>query len=120
MRFPHLLTLALLGLLCLGADGPPTMQEIQQDFDAQKYQDVLKKVSQALQLKGNAGQAYDRPALFKLKGEAHLRMKQTAPAADAFTMAAKEATDPKEVGLCNATALLIKRSQNGVYKPKQP
>src|SRR5262245_59529835 len=84
MRFPHLLTLALIGLLCLGADGPPTMQEIQQDFDAQKYQDVLKKVSQALQIKGNAGQAYDRAALFKLKGEAHLRMKQTAPAADAF------------------------------------
>src|SRR6185369_11837898 len=47
-------------------------------------------------------------------------MKQNAPAAEAFTSAAKETTDAKEVGLCNATALLIKRSQNGMYTPKQP
>jgi hypothetical protein len=120
MTLSRLVTLVLVGTLCCNAAAQPTQQDIQQDFDAEKYQDALKKLSTALGMKGNAAQAYDRVALFKLKGESHLRLKQPAPASDSFTNAAKEAKDSKEVGLCNATALLIKRSTNGVYTPKLP
>jgi hypothetical protein len=111
----------LLGvLLCAGANAQPTQEEIQQDYDGQKYQDVLKKVASVLSLKGNAAQGYDRVALYKLKAESHLRLKQNAPAIEAFTNAAKEATDAKIAGECNALALLVKRSPGGRYTPKQP
>jgi hypothetical protein len=120
MKRRHLPGLVLAGIICLGADPLPTMEQIQQDFDSQKYPDVLKKLSQVLPLKGQAAQGYDRVALLMLKGETHLRLKQPAPSSEAFSSAAKEATDEKLIGQCNATALLVKRSTNGMYQPKQP
>jgi hypothetical protein len=107
-------------MLCIPAAAQPTQQEIEQDIEAGKHQDALKKLSTLLGLRGNAAQGYDRAELFRLKGEAHLALKQQAPAAEAFTNAAKEAKDAKDVGLYNATALLIKRSSGGMYAPKQP
>src|SRR4051812_32829569 len=86
MRFVAIVALStlLFGSQALAADAPPTMADIQQDFDAQKYQDVLKKVAQAITLSNKPGSEFDKAKLFELKGESHLRLKQQAPASEAF------------------------------------
>lgn len=109
----------LLALVAADPVPPPTMEQIQADFQAQQYQEVIKKVAQALPLSTRAGSNYDRGELFKLKAESHLRLKQWPLAADAFNMAAKESTgDPAAV--LKSTGTLVRRSNNGVYSPKQP
>jgi hypothetical protein len=120
---PARVVVPLLAMVCLflvAADTPPSMSEIQQDYDAQKYQDVLKKVAQVLPAANKAGSEYDRAKLFELKAESHLRLKQQQPASEAFAQAAKAGSDEKQIAADTATALLVKRSQNLKYNPKQP
>src|SRR4051794_34839746 len=56
----------------------PTMQELQQLRDQKQWQPLLQKLGRVTQLKGNAGQSYDRYELLMMKGEAHLQLKQAA------------------------------------------
>src|SRR5437762_8911449 len=75
-----------------GAEPLPTQQDIQAKLDAGQFQDVIKEAQRAIAMKGEAAKQFDRGALFAMKGEAHLRLKQSAPAAEAFTQAAKESS----------------------------
>jgi hypothetical protein len=98
--------------------GVITIDAIQQDFDSQKYADVIRKSTMALNYKGPSAPQLDRGTLLALKAEAYLRLRQFLPAADTFTLAAKEATDEKDIALDKSTALLIRRSPAGQYTPK--
>jgi len=96
----------------------PTLAEIKTDFDAGKYQDVLKKSQRAVSGKGDPSKQPDRAAIENLKGEAQLHLKQFPQAIESFNAAAKDATDTKDVGQYRAMALLVKRSPGGRYVPK--
>lgn len=97
-----------------------TMAEIQADYEAQKYQEVVRKTNTALNLKGNLAVGFDRAELQVLRGEAYLRLKQNPNAVTAFNAAVKETTDSTKGGLWTATAVLIGKSPGGRYVPKQP
>ena len=151
MRFTRsilaLITIALLvpapRALCQTNQPVPTLEEIKADFDAGKYQDVVKKATKALATKPGAdsarsgskgasgagatpaagagaiaGKSLDRGPIEALKADAHLHLKQNQPAVEAFTAAARDTEDPTDVGLYRATALLIKRSRGQTYVPK--
>src|SRR5215211_1177749 len=100
------------------AEPLPTQEELQALFDAGDYTQVLQKMGRVLTLKGAAAKAYDRHGLLRLKGESHLRLKQSAPAASAFGDAAEVAADPNDKAVDLATELLIKRSPNLKYTAK--
>ncbi|HVT89915.1 MAG TPA: hypothetical protein VHD56_13760 [Tepidisphaeraceae bacterium] len=114
--------LSMICLLALLAAGPelPTMNEIQADFDAKRYTDVIRKVVNIVQLRGNAAASYDKHLLYTLRAESHLRLKQFSAASEAYAAAAKESKDEKSARWDSAMALLIKRSPQGMYMPKQP
>ena len=100
------LTIVVLLVFCVPAmliaqtAQPPTLADIKADYDAAKYQDVIKKSLRVLSVKGEGVKQPDRGAI------------------EAFTAAAKDSTDQKDVGLYRATALLIKRSPGAKYSPK--
>ena len=96
----------------------PTTQQLKQQLDTGKPQDVIVAVGRLLALKGDAAKAYDRYDLFCLRGEACLKNKMMLPAAEAFAAAQKETTDPKKQGEARANELLIRRSRTGGYTPK--
>src|SRR3954468_10176542 len=105
MRFHRVAVVSLSALLTLGltqrngasaapAADAPTMDQIQKDYEAKKYPDVIKEVAVALPLSGDATKGYDKSALLALKGESHLQLKQIQPASEAYAAAAKESQDP--------------------------
>ncbi len=109
------------GTLALAAPGnAPTMGEIKTDYDTKNYQEAIKKVAAAMALSGDAAKEYDRAQLLAIKAESHLHLKQYTPASDAFNAAAKDASDEKDAAAYKATSILIRRSNNGQYQPKQP
>src|SRR5207249_8172003 len=77
-----------------------------------------KKSLRALAVKGDAAKQPERGAIEALKAESHLHLTQFPQAGEAFTAAAKDSIDAKDIGLYRATALLIKRSPGGRYTPK--
>jgi hypothetical protein len=94
--------------------------DVQALIDAKNYSGAVSAASRLVNKTGAAAAGLDKGALYALKGEAHLRLKQASLAADAFGRASKAATDPKLAAGDAATATLLKRSSAGVYKPKQP
>jgi len=107
-------------LVLAAAPDVPSMDQIQKDYEAKKYQDVIKETSLALPLTADPSKGYDKSALLALKGESQLQLKQMAPASESYAAAAKEAKDPGLADLYRATSVLIKRSPGGNYLPKQP
>lgn len=99
------------------AEGLPSAADVQQLFDEGKYKEALQKLSRVLALRGDAAKAYDRHLLLRLKGECHLRQKESAAAATAFELAAKEAPDETQRAVDVATAQLVKRSKNLTFTP---
>ena len=87
-------------------------------FDAHKYQDVVRHVVKVLQLKGETAAAYDRHEMLLLKAESHLRLGDGEPAAKAFDEAADAAKDVSTAATDRATALLLRRAKQNVYRPK--
>jgi hypothetical protein len=85
-------------------------------FDQQRYQPLLAQLNQELASKKTA--AADRFDLLQLKGEALLRTKATAGAADAFTAAAAVGPDDNSIAIAKVTASLIKHSIGTKYQPK--
>lgn len=104
----------------LGQAGLPTIQELQANLDAGKYQDVLRQVQQLLSSRTLPAGQYDKARLLELRGEAQLQLKQTAPAAQSFADAAEATDDEKAQGQDKAMAQLLKRSPGGNYTPKFP
>jgi hypothetical protein len=98
--------------------GLPPMEQLGEMLEQKQYQPLLQTIARVLALRGEAAKAYDRGKVLLLKGEAHLRMKAGGPAVAAFNEAAEEATDPTDVAVGRATALLIKRSDQFKYKPQ--
>ena len=89
------------------AEAPRSQEEIQGTFDAGDYAGALKQVSRVINLKGEAAAGYDRYALWMLKGESHLRLKQLKQAGEAFAAAAKETQDDAEAAKARATRQMV-------------
>jgi hypothetical protein len=99
----------------------PSMQELQQLQTDKNWTGLLQKLQRVLALRADAAKNYDRYALLTMKGEAHAQLKQPGPASSAFNDAAKEAgADKNRAAVASATGMLIKRSQQFVYKRKSP
>src|SRR3954452_17311273 len=106
------------GRAAAGAEPLPTAAEIHQLYDEGKYPEVLQKLQRWLILRGEATKPYDRHDLLRLRGETQLHLKSQAPAAQSFTDAAAATEDAAAIAVDRATALLIKRSQQLAYTPK--
>ena len=100
------------------ADAAPSSDELRRLFDERKYQDVVRHVVKVLQLKGESAASYDRYEMLVLKAESHLRLGDAEPAAKAFDEAADLAADPAAAAKDRATALLVRRAKQNVYRPK--
>lgn len=128
MSWRCLTVAAVLGLLTVcnwsvhadGPEAPPTEAQLQQMFKDGDYQGVALKATRVLQIKGEAAKGYNRTKILMLKAEAQLRLKQVSQALEAFTAAAKEATDPKDAATATATELLVRKSPGLKYtiRPK--
>jgi hypothetical protein len=96
----------------------PTTQQLQQMIDSKQYPDVLKESQRMLQLKGAAAKDVDRYDVLMLRAEAQLQLKQQGPAAESYTKAAKETSDPTKAGLPKAMVTLLQKSRAFMYTPK--
>jgi hypothetical protein len=96
----------------------PTTEEIHARFDLGDYTGVLRDLNHVLSLGGKAIEGYDKHELLTLRGETHLRLKQTDAAAAAFRQAAKATDDPQKSNVDLATEILIHRSAQLAYTPK--
>ncbi len=97
-----------------------SVTDLRRVFDAGNYAGAVSAASRLSFTGGAAAAGLDKAQVYAIKGEAHLRLKQYAPAADAFAKAAKAAPDVATVALYTATEQLVRRSRNGAYTPKQP
>lgn len=100
------------------APAPPSMEEIHTRFELGDYDAVLRSLNHLLSLGGKAAEGYDKHELLTLRGETHLRMKQTDAAVNAFRQAAKATDDPQKSAVDLATEILIRRSKQSEYTPK--
>ena len=117
--------LALLGPASLAAaqakaDPLPTMQEMEVLYNEKQWQPLLQKTSRVLPLRGQAAQNYDRYQIYMWRGEAQLQLKANSQAVAMFKDAAEETTEPEKIATARASALLVKRSNNGKYTRKSP
>lgn len=85
----------------------PSEADIRRAFDAADYKGALQMLSRVVNLRGEAGAAYDKHAMWMLKGESHLRLRQLKPAGEAFAAAARETDDPVQAATARATRKLI-------------
>lgn len=108
----------LIALLLTTASRAASLDDLRKLYGAQQYQDVVREASKLLALRGEAARDIDRGALYSLKAESHLRLRQASLAADAFAAGAKETDDANRAAYLRATALVIKRAKNNAYQPK--
>ena len=94
---------------------PATPEEIKLLITDANYKDALQKIASSLSLRGDAGSKVDRYQLYMLKAECHLRMKVPTMAAEAYTLAAKEAADDKSQNFAAAHELLMRRQRGLAY-----
>lgn len=101
------------------ADPPPlpTQPEIQKLYDEKRYAEALRAVSRVTSLR-QVPADYDRYALFVIKAECHLRLKQQPLAVDGFEKAASATDNENDRCVATATALLLKKSTAFAYKPR--
>jgi hypothetical protein len=86
-------------------------------FDAQQYQQVVRRAAQVLGGKG-APTGEQRHGALVLKAEAHLRMGDLVLAARTFDEAAAAATDERAAAVDKSTAVLLRRAKRSGYLPK--
>jgi hypothetical protein len=89
--------------------------QIQAMFDAGKFRQVLRETAIVVHLRDPAKFGYDLHAIWLLKAEAHLRLKQQILSAEAFESASKVAPDSASSDLDHATGLAVGESKAGVY-----
>ncbi|HEY1628865.1 MAG TPA: hypothetical protein VGF52_03335 [Tepidisphaeraceae bacterium] len=117
----YTVTASAVALLCsLAHAEAPTTQQIQDDYDAKQYQNVIRDVAQAMPLAADTSKGYDKSLLLAQAGEAHLQLRQYSPAADSYNNAAKAASDPQTALIYRALSILIHKSSAGKYQPRQP
>ncbi len=115
--FVGVLLLPLLGA-APAAESLPTIAQLNEQFAAGKYQDVMRQIARLLALKGDAAKAYDRYELFVLRGEVSLRNKANPMAIESFAAAQKATADPEKQAKARANEILIRRSKPAGYVPK--
>ena len=124
MRRRGAIVLAVLGGILFitsrsaGADSPDPISDAQQKLDAGQFKDAITVVTQALTRTRPDDDSAQRAQLLTIKGEALLRMGQTATAASTFDMAVKSAPDVRTAALARANGLLIRAASQGKYRPK--
>jgi hypothetical protein len=96
---------------------PATLSDARDAFDQGQYPRALQLVTRVLAAKGEAAKGLDRYELLVLKGESHLRLKNSPAAAEAFDEAAKFAADEKTAALARAMGELVRRSKGSLYTP---
>jgi hypothetical protein len=101
-------------------DPLPTMQEVQALYEQKQWQPLLQKSSRLLSLRGPVAQNYDRYQILMWRGEAQLQLKSSPQALSSFKDASDETKEPEKSATARATALLIKRSNNGKFTRKSP
>jgi hypothetical protein len=94
-----------------------TPEEINAFIKDGNYKDALQKIAGALSLRGDAAKKVDQYQMYMLKAECHVRMKVPTMAAEAYTNAAKAATDDKSRNIAAAHELLMRKQRGLVYKP---
>jgi hypothetical protein len=95
----------------------PTMPEIQKLYDDKQNAEALRAISRVTSLRQIPAE-YDKYALFTLKAECHLRLRQQPLAVDGFEKAADATESEADRCVASATALLLKKSSGFAYKPK--
>jgi hypothetical protein len=99
-----------------------SMEDIKKLYDDKQYTEVLRETARALALRDEAmrSRGYDRIDLIRLRAESMLRLKQNAPAADAFAAMARELnnSDPARAAVTRAVSTLVKRSKGTAYVPR--
>lgn len=96
----------------------PTSEQLQQQLNEGKHQEVLRQVAKLLAIRGERAKMYDRYELFVLRGEAALRGKAIPMAAEAFAQAAQATEDADKQAVARGTEILIRRSKPPGYVPK--
>jgi len=101
-------------------DALPSQNDVRRTFDRGDYNGTLQKLARVVGLKGEAAAGYDKYALWMLKGESHLRLKQIKQANDAFGMAARETDDDVEGATARALQRLLGESKAFQVKRRFP
>ncbi len=91
--------------------------DAKQKVAAGQYKEALQSIAKSLGTSSAASDPEERDQLFMLKGEAMLQT-GVPNAPGAFDSAASIAKDAKDVAPARATALLIRASLQGKYRPK--
>ena len=124
MTFPNrlLFPLFLSGLCCgwaLPAElPPPATASIRQEYADAKYREVIRDVAKLTASKDWQVKKTDSYALWMLKANAHLQLKESALAASIYESAARNAPDKASAALARSNAYLIKHSVGLHYIPK--
>jgi len=104
-----------------GADPMPGVADLQKLLADGKFKAAVAGASRLLAATGSSAPAgLDKAQVFAIKADAHLHLRQFSQAADAYTRSAKAASDPVVAATGTAMALLVKKSHNGTYVPRQP
>src|SRR5579871_6356445 len=87
----------------------PTASDAHQQFNDGKFRDAIKSISKIAASREWQAKQFDKHDLLLLKGEAHLRLKETIAAAAAFDAASRETSDKPAIALDHTTSVLIKK-----------
>ena len=96
----------------------PTFEQLQAQFKAGNYAEVLRGISRCLALKGEPAKAYDRYDLLMLRGETLVQTKVMSSAGVAYAQAAKSTDDAKKKADARAMELLVQKSTPAGYVPR--
>ena len=100
------------------ADAPRQASDLQEMLDSNDFHGAVLGATQLLDLSGPAGGLVDRGLVLSIKAEGYLQLKYYQLAADTFSSAAKEETDPARSAADKAAEILVRRSSSGVYMPR--
>jgi hypothetical protein len=114
--FSMLLSFSVVAGTASTAPSSPSSADLHELYKQGNYPELLQQLRIVLAQKDQSG--VDRFDLLELKGEALLRTKSDAEAADAFGDAAKATKDKDQASLARATDELLRQSHSETYTPK--
>jgi hypothetical protein len=100
------------------APATPSPDALQHLLDARQYREAVKEASRLLGLHGPDAAGLNRFQIMLTKGYALVGAKQLPTAIATFKLAAKEATDPREIALAAWTSELFQRSRGTFFTPR--
>ncbi len=113
-----LVCLVLLLAAQIAAAEEPAVADARAKVEAGQYKEALQSIAKTLNGMPRDGDPDVQYQLFMLKGESLLQTKAYAAASAAFESAAYATRDPKLIAPARATAVLIKASMTGKYRPR--